>query len=192
MRLFLAVDVDAAVQAGIGRIAEGVRAAFDRTDPGLARGVKWTGPGLMHVTLLFFGEVGDDRARALCAACSRPWPAAPFRIRFGALGVFPATGPARVVWIGVNEGARELAALHALAVERLGPFVAARDRRPFSAHLTLGRFRQPPRHDVRGLLSDADEAHAGSSLVSGVTLYRSHLSSRGPTYEVETRGELTA
>lgn len=192
MRLFLAVDVDAAVQAEVGRIAVGVRAALDRTDPGLARDVKWTGPGFMHVTLLFFGEVGEDRAPALREACSRPWPAAPFRMGLAAPGVFPPTGPARVLWIGVGEGSGELAALHALAVERLEPFVTACDRRPFSAHLTIGRFRQPPRHDVRGLLSGVAAAHAGSSLVSGVTLYRSHLSPRGPRYEVEARSELTA
>lgn len=192
MRLFLAVDVDPAVRREVGRIAAALREEFDRNDRGLARDVKWTDPGLMHITLHFFGEVAADVARALREAIAGPWPASPFSVGVAGLGVFPPSGTARVLWIGVREGARELAALHTLAADRLDALPVALDRRPFSAHLTLGRFRQPTRRDVRPLLSAVGEAVAGSSVISGVTLYSSRLSARGPTYEVEARGALTA
>lgn len=192
MRLFLAVDVDEAVRRAVAQIVGRVRAAFERRDPGLARSVKWTDPGLVHVTLHFFGEVDAETARALRAACSRPWPAAPFDLEFGGLGVFPRSGSARVVWLGVRRGGPELAAVHGVARDRLGALPVTLDPRPLSPHLTLGRFRQPPRLDVDEALRRVGDADAGSCRVSGLTLYSSRLSSEGPKYAAEARGGLAS
>ncbi len=190
MRLFLAVDVDDGVRRAVAQIGGRVRAVFEQEDRGLARSVKWSDASLVHVTLHFFGDVDAEAARELRAACSRPWPAAPFDLGFGGLGVFPASGPSRVLWVGVRQGALELAAVHELARDRLAALPVTLDCRPLSAHLTLGRFRQPPRRDVGGMLRRVGEVEAGSCRVSDLTLYSSQLSPDGPKYAVEGRGGL--
>lgn len=190
MRLFLAVDVDEAVRRAVAQIVGRVRAAFEQQDRSLARSVKWTDPSLVHVTLHFFGEVDAETAGVLRAACARPWPAAPFDLAFGGLGAFPRSGPARVVWLGVRRGGPELTAVHELARERLGTLPVTLDPRSLSPHLTLGRFRQPPRLDVGEALRRVGDLDGGSCRVSGLTLYSSRLSPDGPKYAAEARGGL--
>jgi 2'-5' RNA ligase len=48
-----------------------------------------------------------------------------------------------VVWIGVREGAGELARLARRLDAAAAKVGVPRDRRPYQAHLTLGRLREP-------------------------------------------------
>ena len=108
--------------------------------------MSWVKPDNLHYTLRFLGEVGEDGARrAARGGAPRPRRAArAFDATLGALGAFPNARRARVIWLGMTEGGEPLVAL-ARALERA---LARRgfDReadKPFSAHLTLGRVREP-------------------------------------------------
>jgi 2'-5' RNA ligase len=75
--------------------------------------------------------------------------------------------------------------LHAICSERLQPFGYEPEGRPFAAHLTIARFT-----DVRSAESRAIRAAVADLrvepmrwTVERVTIFRSHLSSRGPRYE---------
>jgi 2'-5' RNA ligase len=182
--MFIAVDVDDAVRRGVVAAADAVRAAFDRADRRLSRSVKWGHPRQVHLTLHFLGEVDEACARGLQAALREPLAIAPFGMELAGVGVFPPSGPARVVWLGAARGGAELAALHALVGARLAGLPVQREDRRFHPHLTLGRFREPARGDIRGMLAAQPIASAGACRVSSVTLYRSHLAPSGPSYEV--------
>jgi len=127
---------------------------------------------------------------SLDADARRAWAqvaqeSAAFRVRAGALGVFPARGAPRIVWVGLSEtgdGGR-LARL-ASALEQ-----AARDlgfeaqERAFQAHLTLARARggaaRPP--------ADLEWAAPEPFEVTAVTLFESRLHPAGARYTALAR-----
>jgi 2'-5' RNA ligase len=192
MRLFLAVDLEAPAREAIARVADNLRARFGAADPALARVVKWVDSRHLHLTLHFLGEVDDRRAAGVVAAGAEPLAAAPFPVSFGGLGVFPPAGPSRVVWAGVTRGADGLSALHALVGDRVRSSGLPLESRPFSAHLTLGRFRDPWRGPLRSILDAAaqEARETPATTVSHVTLYQSRLGPGGPAYTALATAEL--
>jgi 2'-5' RNA ligase len=102
--------------------------------------VNWTRRGQWHLTLQFLGRVAaddlDDLLDSLRAVLRREWPVT---LALGGAGAFPSAARASVVWIGVDEGGRELAEL-AVAVSRATqPLGFATDHRDFAPHLTVAR-----------------------------------------------------
>jgi RNA 2',3'-cyclic 3'-phosphodiesterase len=188
MRLFVAVELDEAVRAVAEHAAADLRQRLRRT--GLD--ARWVAPEKMHLTLVFVGHVDDAAAESFASAVRRPFGIAPFALRLGHCGVFPPSGPPRVMWIGFAEGADGLGELHSEVVRRLEPLGFEPERRAFSAHLTLARVKDVPRaaaRDVRAIVTAATVPDA-SCLVTRVTLFRSHLSPKGSRYEALAFGEL--
>ena len=177
LRLFVAVWPDADTRHQLAGVLERLR------QPGAD--VKWVSPENLHLTLRFLGDVDAARVPDLEACLAGALtPAAPFAVRYEELGTFPPRGSARVIWAGVAEGARELAAL-AVRVEKAlltGRFLSSPEKRPFRAHLTLGRPRSPrgsaPLRDLLGNLS----FRSGTHLLEEVTLVESRLRPRGAVY----------
>jgi 2'-5' RNA ligase len=69
--------------------------------------------------------------------------------------------------------------------ERLAPLGYVPEERPYAAHLTIARIRDPvpgSSRSVREILT-ALPADCGTSRVAAVTLFRSHLSPKGAAYE---------
>lgn len=181
-RLFLAVGLTEAVRRELDAYLGDV--GGERGLPG--RTVR---PENWHLTLRFLGDTEDDVAARLRAELRRAALGTSFPMRFGALGAFPTARRASVLWVGVDEGAGELARLASAteaAAVRAG--FAAEPRR-FRAHLTLSRIRPPT--DVSALVGAAPPAGVTME-VDAVALYRSHLGGGPPRYEVVERFPLTA
>jgi RNA 2',3'-cyclic 3'-phosphodiesterase len=188
MRLFVAVELDDAVRAAAARVADDLRQQLRRT----RLDARWVIPDNLHFTMVFIGQIDDRTAPSFVAAMSRPFDPAQFAVRLGRCGVFPPSGPPRVIWIGLAEGAEELTRLQQEVVRRLQPLGFEPEPRPFSAHLTIARVKDVPRasaRDARAIIAAASAADA-SCPVTRVTLFRSHLSPKGSRYEVLTYGEL--
>ncbi|NUR56628.1 MAG: RNA 2',3'-cyclic phosphodiesterase, partial [Acidobacteria bacterium] len=100
MRLFVAVELDEAVRIAAERTAGLLR---DRLR-GMRLDARWVTADKLHFTLVFIGHVDDAHADRFAAAIQRPFVRAAFPIRLGTCGVFPPSGPPRVIWIGVAEG----------------------------------------------------------------------------------------
>ena len=83
--------------------------------------------------------------------------AGPMGILLGGAGAFPAARRPRVVWLGMDAGARELVALAAALERALKPRGFERESRAFSPHLTIGRVRES-RDDWTPRLAEAPEA----------------------------------
>jgi RNA 2',3'-cyclic 3'-phosphodiesterase len=187
VRLFFAVELAPAVRAAAAAAARQLAAALDAATRLDAR---WIPDENLHVTLWFLGEVDEARTLALRDAMAVPFAMAPFDLRLGGFGVFPPSGPPRVIWMGITSGAEGLQALHAGLSVRLRPLGFEPEGRRFNPHLTLARVRQRPARDAGQAarrIVVAQAADAGVSPVEAVTLLQSHLSPRGATYDAVLR-----
>ncbi|HEX6463624.1 MAG TPA: RNA 2',3'-cyclic phosphodiesterase, partial [Vicinamibacterales bacterium] len=138
----------------------------------------------MHLTVRFIGHVDDTRTAAVLGALRPPLPVPPFDIELGSCGVFPASGSPRVLWIGLSAGAGSLGAMHDEFNRRLRPLGYDPEDRPFNVHLTLARFKTPPRGSgaaVREAARAVMPSRARCS-VAYATVFQSILSPKGPKY----------
>jgi 2'-5' RNA ligase len=185
MRLFAAIELDAAARAAIAEEQQRLAAMF--RDRGAAP--RFVTPEHMHLTLVFIGEVPEERAPSIVAAASEPIPMSPFAVAFGGIGAFPPRGAPRVLWLGVADGAPEVMRLQSVVASRLEVAGVAREARAFHPHLTLARWKESraadrPRADARTL------AMVARVEVSAATLFQSRLSPKGSSYTVLGRAEL--
>ncbi len=185
MRLFVAVDLDQAVRAAAAATSRRVAPIAER-----AGSVNWLKPENMHLTLKFLGEVDDGRVAEIAARVREPYGTAAFDASFAGVGLFPPTGPARVIWIGMTAGVEPLKAIQEEVERRLGPLGFPAEKRPFQAHLTLGRFRVPAPRTIRPAIEGTGVGSVGTCRIDHVTLYQSRLSPRGATYTALDRGPL--
>jgi len=138
-------------------------------------------PQNWHFTLRFLGDTERERRDQLVLSLRRIRFGRSFSIRFDGLGAFPRAKRARIIWLGVTDGARELVSL-AEAIEsalRHSGFPA--EERPFKPHLTLSRV-EPPRTVVD--LLGAQPALDVIMPVKEITLVRSSLGAGPAKYEV--------
>ena len=188
MRLFLALDLDAAARAQAVEVQRRARgaAAFR----GVA--VRWVRPENLHLTLAFLGEVDADRAAPVTRAAAEPWPHPPFRVELASAELVPRTGPPRTLWLSASAGRPELARLHADVRARMGPLLAAPvDPRP-PGHVTLGRMRRASRPSggrIRDALARLTVPAFGWE-ADAVALYESRLTPDGASYGSLARAPL--
>lgn len=141
---------------------------------------RWTSPGGRHITLKFLGATAPDlvaRIEALGSSVARRHD--PSSLQLDGVGVFPSPRRARVLWVGVDDPLGLLGALVAELDEGLAELGYEPEKRPFSAHVTLARFRAPARIEA---LPDLPPAPAPFE-VGSFGLWRSRLSPKGATYE---------
>lgn len=183
MRLFVALDVDAAAR-------EALRVAIARLCQRVGSDdLRWTDADNLHCTLHFLGEVDASRLPDLREALGTSLAIAPFDAATGEVGTFPPSGPLRVVWLAIDDGAASIRAVHAAVGDRLQAAGCDVDARPFMPHLTLARTRRAERRGGRALRDRV----AGLSIsplawrVGEIALYSSDLSGARPRYTVEHR-----
>jgi 2'-5' RNA ligase len=180
MRLFVAVDIDDATRRRIERATDGLRRVLEQARSPVR--IAWVPPDRLHLTLQFVGEVSDAVGGEIAACLEASFDQQSFELRFGPLGMFPRTGPPRVVWLGVEQGATELTSLQATVARRLERIEFRRESRPFAPHLTLARIKEGGTRADRERIAGTRLEPAGGCTIDHVTLYQSRLSPRGPTY----------
>ncbi len=172
LRAFLAVDLPGEACERAAKAQEALRGATPED-------VRWTAPERLHLTLKFLGEIEQGRLpRLLQRARAKLAGVEPFEVSLGGLGVFPNAREARVLWLGIGAGARELArAARKLDAAAAGIGVK-RESRPYRAHLTLGRLKRAGRVALERARAPEDIAFP----VDEVILYESRLETGGPRY----------
>lgn len=185
MRTFVAVDLERGVRERVGALAGKLQIRC----PKLA----WVRPRNMHLTIKFLGEIEPAQVGPIRAALDQAtsqWRK--FEISFTGLGVFPPRGPVKVLWLGVDDATGGLAKCWQCCEEALEGIGIAREDRPFSAHLTLARNKNPRLSDeVRKMLHHPPPFAALKQRVTSLTFYQSTLTSDGPVYESISKHELT-
>jgi 2'-5' RNA ligase len=108
-----------------------------------------------------------------------------FSMALKGLGVFPNLRAPRVAWAGISQGAAELMALAARVEEACSKHGFEREKRPFAAHLTLGRAREVgPSSALAGIVGELAETDFGAGRVDRVLLMQSSLRPTGAIYSV--------
>jgi 2'-5' RNA ligase len=180
-RLFIAIELPSSVLAHLAEVQDRLK---NRTPPGTAR---WVNPDGIHLTLKFLGDVSVTKRGSLEHALATAVEGhAPFMLSTGGLGCFPNSNRPRVIWIGLGNQVKALAALRD-DVERLTvPLGYPTEDRPFSPHLTLGRVRREARRaDIQRLgelIANFPAPTAQHWQVTGVSLIRSELKPTGAVY----------
>ena len=174
MRTFVAIDIPSDIRLKIAEFINALR-------PG-ANNVRWTKPEAMHITLKFLGEVTAAQLETIKMSLASVRADAPFDLTIEGAGCFPNERSPRVLWLGVEGGA----ALQELAerVEKcLQPLGFAKEDRPYSAHLTLGRVREPGEIvAVQKVLRQGKQLAFGSFTANQFFLYESRPSAGGSLY----------
>jgi RNA 2',3'-cyclic 3'-phosphodiesterase len=143
-------------------------------------GPRWTTRDQWHLTLQFLGTRVDlDSASAALEAVR----ASVARVRLGGIGGFPKERRANVLWVGVLEGARELAAIAAAVRDEMTAIVESdrSDALEFHPHLTLARLARPA--DLRPTVARAARAPIGARWTADrLVLFESVTASTGARY----------
>jgi RNA 2',3'-cyclic 3'-phosphodiesterase len=146
--------------------------------------LRWVRPQNLHLTLKFLGDIPRQEATAVGQAlqqASRGTP--PLQLTVQGLSAFPGIKRPRVLWIGVGGQVDLVQALYRKLEDQLSDLGFAREKRGFTAHLTLGRFKAG--WPVNNLLSAVEELGGYDPkpfLARRVVLYQSDLRPQGAVY----------
>jgi RNA 2',3'-cyclic 3'-phosphodiesterase len=175
LRLFLAIDLPPLVRQAAGRLQSRLKPVFGAGT--------YPEPDNLHITLHFLGDTPVSRLPGLLGALAAvEMPA--LTLSLGELVFFPDARRARVAAADVTGDVDLLIDLHA----RLAPVLKSQgfrlDHRLFRPHVTVTRFKFPPRQGVdraieitRALTQIVDQFR-----VLQFTLYQSTLDKSGAKY----------
>jgi len=148
------------------------------------RGVRWTEPDQMHLTLGFFGDVQEDIDLRLRERLSA--------IEFGAfflpvngVGSFSSRGAPKIIWIGVGKAHPHLFQIHKRVQEAALAAGIEPELRPWHPHITVARCRDVSAQALRRFLQSNAEFDAGMIRVDAFHLYSSRLMPAGPIHTRE-------
>lgn len=146
------------------------------------QGARWTPLDNQHVTLKFLGATARDRLDAVRAVCSSTaLDLSVSMASLGRVGAFPSSRTVRVLWIGLADPAGLLVRAATALDEGLSPLGWEPEKRRFTPHLTLARFKVPAR---LGSLPELDLSDAAPFAVETLDLFLSRLHPTGARYEL--------
>ena len=171
IRTFIALPIPEnlkeAIQAAISRLS--------RTNSG----VKWVRPESVHITLKFLGSIKEELVEPVSQELDKVALSCPeLDLKLSGLGVFPNMRRPRVVWVGL---AGDITLLRELAdaIDKVGAkFGIQPEKRPFNAHITLGRLKVPSMVDLD--ISLVEESYRAKDVV----FYKSELLPTGARYTI--------
>ena len=168
VRAFIALELHADMRAALGRLMADVRHRF--------AGLRWVRPEGVHLTLRFLGDTSPsqvERLRASLGAAAGLCPRA--EVPVAGFGLFPERGDPRVLWLGLALPEPMIALQAACEAAAVAVGFPPETRR-FSAHLTLGRWRdRAPRPELPA-------PDLGQAFLDTLVLFRSQTRPDGAVY----------
>jgi 2'-5' RNA ligase len=134
-------------------------------------------PKDVHMTLRFLGDMDADRICELSERMVSLEKYSAFSVSLKGLGAFPGRRDPRVIWIGAELGDPFRDILSGLDT-LLGDLSVDFDRRPFRAHVTVGRVKRTSER-LADILHKDRYTDAGSFRCDSIRLMRSRLSPGG-------------
>jgi 2'-5' RNA ligase len=167
MRLFIGLPVPAELANTLARHARTISLPKAR----------WTVPENIHLTLVFLGEVAEQRLTSIKHELDE-LDAAPFPIRFTNLNTFARAG----VLVAEADPTPSLLRLQAQIASRMDRCGFPPEDRPYHPHITLARFHGSLRlSNSQGTLPASLQRSFSADTVN---LYRSNQTPTGPHYEI--------
>jgi 2'-5' RNA ligase len=174
IRAFLALEIPDRVRSRLASAREELRRELPRA--------RWTRPDGWHLTLKFLGETQRPVLADLVAElAARVRGLGAVTVDLGRTGFFPSSTRPRVAWVGGSaEGAEKVVDAVEEAAEAAG---FPRERRPWSAHLTLARLKsQWPKGAVDRYLEWGGHLELEAFTCREVVLFESDLQPGGAVY----------
>jgi len=183
VRSFVAVNLSDEVRAALARAQDGLRKT--------GADVRWVYPPNFHLTLVFLGDVDQDKLGEIAAAIHRAVAGIkPFDVEFVGVGGLPRLDRPRVIYVDVKDETGNLAQLNEKIAAAMAAFDVKQEDRKYLPHMTLGRVASPKNLPA---LMEASKKLAGQSFgllnVRSVELMISDLRPSGPVYSVAARVE---
>jgi 2'-5' RNA ligase len=177
IRAFLAIDPPENILQAMSRLQEKLKREIGGR-------ISWTKPQGQHLTLNFFGDISTEDVKNICSAVqNRIASVQSLNLKIEKLGVFPGARRPRVLWCGVTGDVENLSVLQRQLDSDFAGIGFPGEDRPFQAHLTLGRIKDPS--GLTGI-SEALTKHsaftAGEFNCNELILFQSRLSPQGAVY----------
>ncbi|UCH00793.1 MAG: RNA 2',3'-cyclic phosphodiesterase [Deltaproteobacteria bacterium] len=177
IRLFLAFELPPEIRQQIGEVSTELQK--------LTLPVRWVKVTNIHLTIIFLGYVNEDtiddikeRVNPVVKRFSE------FKTRLNGIGVFPNWRRPRVIWIGLNGEIERLSNLREELQTELKVFGFKPEKRPFTPHLTIGRFKGPVDRDeeLKLILDRYHDLTGDLQYLRELVLFKSDLRPDGPVY----------
>ena len=139
-------------------------------------------PNEVHLTLRFLDNVENRKLERLSESMTALEKHSQFNVSLRGLGAFPNTRNPRVIWIGATLGDAFSELLLDLDKILDSSFVAY-DKKPFKAHVTIGRVKE----NLEGLTAFLDEEinlDAGTFTCTEILLMGSKLTPNGAVHSI--------
>ncbi len=154
--------------------------------PALPRSVKWVNPRNIHLTIKFIGEFNtahlDGVEKSLIKALASFQP---FKLDIKGMGVFPSFSKPKVIWLGIDAD-NALKNLVNIVNQECAQIGYPREKRSFSAHITLGRVKSYANREDQRVIADEitvrKSISIGSQTIDSLHFIRSQLTPNGPIY----------
>jgi 2'-5' RNA ligase len=181
IRAFIAIELPDAVK-------EDLSSLLKRLQPSKHPYVKWVAIDSIHLTLKFLGNIYPDQVPGLTESInSAARGVTAFQLKLGETGAFPNLQRPRVLWVSLTGDIKRVKLLQQNIDVALSHFGFAREKRPFTPHLTLGRLKDrasPAERTKIGNLVAATRPGGGASLtVTEISLMQSTLKPTGAVYD---------
>jgi len=146
--------------------------------------IKLVEPENIHITLKFLGETQIQHLQAIQQIMTETVKGVPrFSISLKGTGVFPNENYIKVVWIGI-EHTKNLEFIAQELDAKLVSLGYKKEKRKFSAHLTLGRMRSAKaKEEIVDIIQNTKELFISDVPVKSIKLKKSTLTPHGPIYE---------
>ncbi len=184
MRTFIAIELSDQIREALAQIQTHLK--YSGAD------VKWIENHNIHLTLKFLGDIAEEKCekiKSILDKIAKNTKSFELSLKISKeapgtfIGAFPDINYPRVIWIGLDKGAKESAEIAGRIDEELSKIGFKKESRPFAAHLTLGRVRSPNNKEaLKEKIGTAQLPITKSHSVSSVALFQSKLSPKGPAY----------
>ena len=151
-------------------------------------GARWQSVEQVHLTLLFLGNIEEERLLAV-REVARDISLKAFELSVAGLECFGQPHAPDYLWAGVQPEA-PVAILYSAIKSQVESLGLQTERRAYRPHLTLARFNREPGSVVH-LLNEYREAVFGSFQVDEFVLFETQPSAAGSVYRVLERYPLS-
>ena len=172
-RGFIAIDIDS-----FPKLVQ-----FENEIKNSGANVKLVEPENIHITLKFLGDTDEkhtDRIEEIIKDAVKDSDS--FEIKLKGAGVFPNQNYIKVMWIGIENG-EQIGKIASKIDEKISELGFEKERRRFSAHLTIARVKSAKNKEkLLELIEKYRDIEFGSLKVDTIKLKKSELTPKGPIY----------